>query len=125
MRREWFFLNDSEREEAMLGSREERAEAAIKAQYGTDTSDAAWQALETGAKAAGFMSDPVQFLYMDGAALYGTDTPVTIPAPGFTMPPLPGWPAAFPSIAGAIVQSDGPVNANGVYEGVALSAQWQ
>ena len=29
MRREWFFLNDSEREEAMLGSREERAEAAI------------------------------------------------------------------------------------------------
>lgn len=104
---------------------EERAEAAIKAQYGTDTSDAAWQALETGAKAAGFMSDPVQFSYMDAAALYGADTPVTIPAPGSIMPPLPGWPAAFPSIAGAIVQSDAPVNANGVYEGVALSAQWQ
>jgi hypothetical protein len=104
---------------------EERAEAAIKAQYGTDVSDAAWTALEAGAKEAGYMADPVQFTYMDASALYGAGTAeVTIPAPGSAMPLLPGWPAAFPSIEGAIVQSDAPVNAKGVYEGVEISAKW-
>lgn len=104
---------------------EERAEAAIKAQYGTDVSDAAWTALEAGAKEAGYMADPVQFTYMDALALYGAGTAeVTIPAPGSAMPLLPGWPAAFPSIKGAIVQSDAPVNAKGVYEGVVISAKW-
>eukprot|EP00966_Prymnesium_polylepis_P045488 1053402-Prymnesium_polylepis.1 len=35
------------------------------AQYGREESDAVWRAMEAGAKAAGFMADPVRFTYME------------------------------------------------------------
>ena len=65
------------------------------------------------------------FTYLDASALFGGET-VSIPAPGNAWPAsvVPGWPAEFPSLEGAIVQSDAPVNAQGAYEGAKIADKW-
>ena len=67
--------------------------------------------------------DPVMFSYLDGAALFGGASYISIPAPGSAMGAVPGWPAEYPAIEGAIVQTDAPVNAKGAYDGVKLATQ--
>ena len=74
--------------------------------------------MEAGAKEAVMIADPVQFTYMDASTLYGDVKEIMIPVVASAMPKLAGWPADYPSIEGAIVQTDAPINAKGAYEGV-------
>ena len=80
--------------------------------------------MEAMAKEAKMMDDPVQFTIMDASALYGDMKDIVIPPPTTAMPKLAGWPADFPPIEGAIVQTDAPVNAKGVYEGVKYNPKY-
>ena len=115
---EVFLTTADETKQFILLFYEAKAEEAIMAQYGKTPADESWKAMEAGAKEAGMMADPVQFTYMDASTLYGDVTEIVIPAVASAMPKLPGWPADYPSIEGAIVQTDAPVSAKGAYEGV-------
>ena len=116
--KEVFLTTADETQQFILLFYEAKAEEAIMAQYGKTPADESWKAMEAGAKEAGMMADPVQFTYMDASTLYGDVTEIVIPAVASAMPKLPGWPADYPSIEGAIVQTDAPVSAKGAYEGV-------
>ena len=116
--KEVFLTTADETKQFILLFYEAKAEEAIMAQYGKTPADESWKAMEAGAKEAGMMADPVQFTYMDASTLYGDVKEIMIPAVASAMPKLAGWPADYPSIEGAIVQTDAPVSAKGAYEGV-------
>ena len=116
--KEVFLTTADETKQFILLFYEAKAEEAIMAQYGKTIADESWKAMEAGAKEAGMMADPVQFTYMDASTLYGDVKEIVIPAVASAMPKLAGWPADYPSIEGAIVQTDAPVSAKGAYEGV-------
>jgi hypothetical protein len=116
--KEVFLTTADETKQFVLLFYEAKAEEAIMAQYGKTPADESWKAMEASAKEAGMMADPVQFAYMDASTLYGDVKEIVIPAVASAMPKLAGWPADYPSIEGAIVQTDAPVGAKGAYEGV-------
>jgi hypothetical protein len=116
--KEVFLTTADETKQFILLFYEAKAEETIMAQYGKTPADDSWKAMEAGAKEAGMMADPVQFTYMDASTLYGDVKEIMIPAVASAMPKLAGWPADYPSIEGAIVQTDAPVSAKGAYEGV-------
>ena len=98
-------------------------EAALKEHNMEDGNEERRAALTQPVKDKGLMCDPVHFKYMDEMQLWGGRGLPHVPPHGVmvgkpVLKNLPGWPADWPSMEGAILKQDALVNAEGSFENV-------
>ena len=101
--REVFFLSPVKDQMFYILFFEPEGEPVIKAAFSPDSE--AWKQGE----AAGILVQPVSVVHMDADELWPGDT-VELPKPGSTFQQPDAWPDGFPSIDGATLKFDCPVD---------------